>query len=927
MTLRKVGSFDCKLGGRFNFPCLDVTQFNTKGANATIPDVDVTAQLPASERPGSSDQDWSPTQRQYTLVKSSNDSNTGDARIFDSAKNLKIESSTFNAIRVTHIYTAAVPDEVRRKTITWISDINYRDIQDDNLSKRIGNTSDWALSEPLLVEWENSPGGILWGTGMPGAGKTVLALSAIIIDYLRERSRVNKRILVAFAYCRYTDPLPVRAILAALIRQILEDYPETIIFVQPLYEEHELRKTRPSQRELFDVLKVISTSDLFDQRFCSIDGLDEATLDIQFDILDSLSELGFNFLVTSRPLPLLKDNVPEAKFLDIIVRDADIVRLIEEKVGRIATLRKLLEMDGWKQRVLDTILERSSGMFLLASLQIDMLGCCLNIKDLRVALKSLPKGINAMYSATMERMERQNDATTPKKALIWLVHAFSSLKMDDLRHAIATNPPTSYQFDAELLIDEDTLVSLCCGLITFEPENCSKCGIQYKLGNELLESLDYTARDFLEVYLSNYDPNPHKTIASTCTALLLSSGLHDHRGTISWESYHNSIFAQTPLLRYAHEQWTSHAHSCVSIPPDVVDFMHQCRSFPIFKGGRYFDTGSTVHVAIAYNFHTLLEQWIYGASCETPHPPPEFAIRAETESGLTLLTLACSSYGHLEILRLLLAVEGIDASSADGWGTPLIWASLSGHLEAVKLLLQVVSVENLNVRDLNGGTALMYASSNGNTSIVRALLGVQDGASTEDDDATTTLITSGQPYDAPGIDINAVDSGGGSALTLAGFKGNAGVVSILLSVRGIDVNHSHPRYGTALMQASLFGHRAVVELLLQHEAVDIDYTTRDGRTALAWALKWERHTIVEMLRTRGAREPSPEDRILRLVPDREEEDDSLRSQMFQIAGVHRAWVAPIVSAQELLSPGCNRITLISFSPRTIRTQIRGFKDE
>ncbi|TFK18912.1 hypothetical protein FA15DRAFT_709444 [Coprinopsis marcescibilis] len=184
---------------------------------------------------------------------------------------------------------------------------------------------------------------------------------------------------------------------------------------------------------------------------------------------------------------------------------------------------------------------------------------------------------------------------------------------------------------------------------------------------------------------------------------------------MGWENYHNSIFTQTPLLRYAHEQWVSHAHSYVSIPPDVVDLMHQCRSFPIFKGGEYFEAWSAVHVAIAYNIHTLLEQWIYGASCETPRPPPD-----------------C---GYLEILRLLLAVAGSDASSVDGRGkTPLISACLSGHLETCGGF----------ERELDGWTALMHASFDDYTPIVRALLGVQDGASTKDDDATTPFITSGQ---------------------------------------------------------------------------------------------------------------------------------------------------------------------------------------
>ncbi|TFK16441.1 ankyrin [Coprinopsis marcescibilis] len=206
--------------------------------------------------------------------------------------------------------------------VTWVSEINYQDIQDDNLSKQIGETSMWVLDEPVFIDWAASDGGMLWGTGIPGAGKTVLA--SIVINHLRKRAKDNKRILVAFAFCWYTDSLLIRAILTAIVRQILKDYPSTIVFVTPLYKKHNLRKTSPTEAELVEVLGVIFTSDMFDKRFLFVDGLDEATSETQFDILDTLSNLPLNVLFTSRPLSLLKDVVLEARFFDIIVHNADI---------------------------------------------------------------------------------------------------------------------------------------------------------------------------------------------------------------------------------------------------------------------------------------------------------------------------------------------------------------------------------------------------------------------------------------------------------------------------------------------------------------------------------------------------------------------------------------------------------------------------
>ena len=99
-----------------------------------------------------------------------------------------------------------------------------------------------------------------------------------------------------------------------------------------------------------------------------------------------------------------------------------------------------------------------------------MLGECVNIQELRTALDALPNGVDAMYQATMVRVEGQKQAELAKCVLTWLVHAFQSLKMADLQSAIAVHPET-FEFDPDLIVDPETLLSICCGLVTFEPES------------------------------------------------------------------------------------------------------------------------------------------------------------------------------------------------------------------------------------------------------------------------------------------------------------------------------------------------------------------------------------------------------------------------------------------------------------------------
>ncbi|TFK17628.1 hypothetical protein FA15DRAFT_675956 [Coprinopsis marcescibilis] len=667
------------------------------------------------------------------------------------------------------------------------------------------------LSDGKFVRWKGRRKGVFWGTGMPGAGKTILA--SIIIEYFINLAKENGRTCVAFAFCRYTEELTVEQTLSGLIRQILEDHPSTFAFIIPLYEHHTLRETRPSQTELVGVLNAIASSDLFDDTFCFIDGLDEAKSNTQFDLLDTVSQLPINFMFMSRPLPLLKDHVPEADFVDIIVQDADIERLIEDKLRGMKALARIVEKDGWREKVLATVLKKSDGMFLVASLQLDRLESCLHVGDLREALDGLPSGVDAMYSATMERIEAQVNPSFVKRALTWLVHTLRPLSMDDLLHAIAVYPDT-FKYNPELLLTTDTFLSLCCGLVTYEPRS------------NMVRLVHYTAKDFLEPYLKRENPDPHSMMACTCVEQLLHHSLHVWVGPDPdrYDNYsaHKAIYQKHPFVEYAHKNWAPHSQRSISLPIPVGNFIRQCRSFFVHgEGWSYMEYISAVHVAAIVGFHQLLHDWInptHRTAAIFP-PPPNFDINARTaRCGHTPLLLAAAN-NRLETVDVLLMAEGID-----------LWCTNS-----------------------RGWTALMCASSSGHSDIVQSILRFRDtDCITKDTDGATRASGGEQAV----IGVNIANNYGDWALTLAVFHGHAAEVEMLLGVEGIDVNQSNRSGATALMLASQKGRKPIVELILRHENIDVDIADQQGITALAYALRQQDLEIAELLRVHGAREPS-----------------------------------------------------------------------
>ncbi|TFK17730.1 ankyrin [Coprinopsis marcescibilis] len=742
------------------------------------------------------------------------------------------------------------------KIVEWLSDINYHAIQADNYGKRAEGTGEWAFDDPKIVDWMGGSLGVLWGVGMPGAGKTVLA--SIIINHLLQKAKANKRIFVAFAFSRYTDQFTGDKVLGGLLRQVVQDHPSTLAFVKPMYDYHHQRKTRPSQKELLDVIRAIFNSDLFDEKFCALDGLDEAFEDTQVDVLDALASLPANLLLMSRPLPLLKDRVPDALFIDIILHEADIIQMIENKIGHMPRLHNLLEKGDWKKKVVKTVLDKSTGMFLLASLQLDMLGSCINIKSLNTALQVLPEGVNAMYEVTMERI---NSGLAPKLALgalTLLAYACESLKMDDLLHALAVETEP-FKYDSNLLVDSDTVLSACCGLITFEPET------------KLVRLVHYTAQDFLVTHLSKVGVNAEAVLACTCVARLQSCGFANYNGSI--DDYDDNIFTYHPFLAYAHRNWAIHAHSA-SLPAFVEEFILQCQHIP-WKHPFYEDFNhlNPIQLAAACNFHSLLAQWLgLDPSLPTYQPPFPFNINSKSANGHTALALAAVC-GHLKTVELLIEVEGVDTQCFDsrGW-SPLIAASREGHVQVVDLLLGVVDADHVNA---GSWTALMHAVFSGKTEVMKSLLCVQgihvnailpNTGCREGYSALIFAAGNGQLdavrllLEVDGIDVNASFSRCGTALVVATREEYTDIVKLLLQQEDINVNSSSQcTQGSALMQAAYWGYKDMVKLLLQQEEIDVNATRPDGHSALSLALKKipckpnkPRLEIAELLQAHGA---------------------------------------------------------------------------
>ena len=162
-------------------------------------------------------------------------------------------------------------DDQDRKILSWLSPLNFVAKQSDVLSQRHEQTGAWFLRSPELQNWLTEPTKTLFCTGIPGAGKTVLA--SISVDYLK-RSFIDENHAVVCIFCNHSDRGQQRSIdlVASILDQLLQRK-GVKNELRMLYQLHQPYCTRPEPRVISELL--FSTIQEFPRVFIVIDALDE----------------------------------------------------------------------------------------------------------------------------------------------------------------------------------------------------------------------------------------------------------------------------------------------------------------------------------------------------------------------------------------------------------------------------------------------------------------------------------------------------------------------------------------------------------------------------------------------------------------------------------------------------------------------------
>ncbi|KAL9617227.1 MAG: hypothetical protein Q9160_007955 [Pyrenula sp. 1 TL-2023] len=389
----------------------------------------------------------------------------------------------------------------------WLETTNPSDIH--NRSQRLyeDGTASWVLKTPEWSVWIKGKHRCLWISGIPGAGKTILAsyLAEEIERRCTSSSSESLKLDHMYYYCYFGHNQDesthfLRWVIGQLCRQSSR-------IPQEVLDMYESGKS-PTLSQLLSAL--CSTLEVFERAYVVLDAVDESLprADLLRVIRDLSQDARFSALgliVTSRqyidieqimgscsmPVPMTNQFVED-----------DIRALVHSTIQKDARYQKWPE--DLKREMQDTVPKKAEGMFRWAVCQIDILRRLKpDISIIRAALSNLPRTLDETYERILLEIP-EDDWLPVQHVLHWLMFHNELFKtemsLNTLLQAMQYNSASSSRHYPDLIHDLEGLRERCGCLIMVQQEPEMQNGVSEVLRPErqMVLFAHYTVKEYLQ---------------------------------------------------------------------------------------------------------------------------------------------------------------------------------------------------------------------------------------------------------------------------------------------------------------------------------------------------------------------------------------------------------------------------------------------
>ncbi|KAF2494497.1 ankyrin, partial [Lophium mytilinum] len=741
---------------------------------------------------------------------------------------------------------------------------------------RTQGTCKWILENGSYTTWKNDPEpGILWVSGSPGRGKTMLAIHTTKVLHKQEE-------YVLYFFCDSSREVTGNMILRSLIYQMLELDTSLFEHIQKIYR---IRKQELLSDSGFELLWSVFTRMVQRPRsaeyqtktlapvYCILDGLDECNEASLDSFLKNLTRLYPNeYDEASSPSSSDSSDPPPPTRLKVIVssretkpecigsylsrfrrirldRDCkngikeDVARYIEANVRRIANSKENRWPDELREFATDELIEKSEGRYLWCAFVLDELEHRKHI-EVEKTISEFPRGLENAYARILLRIDPQHHELV-SKILCWVLGTRRSLSLREIGMMTNVSPARGQSEEAAVV------------------EQLSYCNHLVQASRRRVFICHQTVRDYL-LGRTDWDSRPtafhfaadeiNSTIWKTCCNVVVS-GLsvlrryHEERPQDEKFSGDKSRFL---FFSYAIKFWATHA-TTQSIGSASDN-----------------ENGGTLHNEDG----SVSEDEKRGFYLSAPSLPKMWEFRFDTSSkknqernyGRSLLSIAAIR-GHYDVVKFLLDAGAFIDSLDHYKHTPLHAACYSGYERVAELLLErgvslqpALSGVNaihpavcsgsqslvrllysrepvLNVSDKRGNHPLHIAASRWDQPMIGLLLELGADLPARNDLGQTLLHSAMLGYGSPGGPqvIRVLDRPGSRELEglLLGLSPNRVLPCLVewLIDNGLDVNAMDDHGNNPLHYAAALARDDVVSVLLQRNA-DVDALNKNGESPL-----------------------------------------------------------------------------------------------
>jgi ankyrin repeat protein len=730
--------------------------------------------------------------------------------------------------------------------------VDYRESVISAKGKRAEGTCEWIQDHESYYAWLNGDIRLLWISGGPGKGKTMMSI--FLTEHLEQKIRTMENTQLVYYFFSFQDKNRNTGVtlLQSLIYQMVAKRQQLRTHLLPYIN---FQQTEPSLEPLWAIFKKLIQDPELGTMLCVIDGLDESDKEATQILLPRLVDLlspnlqsplstTFRLIVVSRDISGLEDCIRVKLDPD---NNESVNRDIEEFIStRVCDLSRIFgSRHECEIEVRTNLLKRAEGTFLWVGFAMYELMQKKTWTEVFDALKTLPSGLPAIYSRMLHQIPAKH-RKTGSRILQWVTMAPRPLKLLEIATAIGLEPSSSSISLEHAMMDEITL----CG--SFLKVQDSEVTLIHQSVRDYLLNEKQHNNQVLEAF--RIKPNEaHFEMAQTCLQCIQQSILRHE----SLHMMEPPRLGESPLLRYAALHWLGHAASCSILAAELFgstqSFFTQNRRLrdnwwrtyqgTTSKHWRFHDeTPPLLHIACVLNIIPWVEMMIHKNHL-TGNEDEKMLSRSFLDQrgmyGKTALHHAASTGNYL--LVQLLVRSGADVSANSSGRTALHFAAASQKSNGRVIELLLKEGAEIEAPDHQGETALHLAIIMGNRQFIPILL--EKGASLES--------------------VNLKRS---TALHIAVERGDVDTVRLLLD-KGADIQAKARERKTVLHLATYrqLSHRSnsgmsdMVQLLLDRGA-DIQAKDGQGETALHLATKYQffgasqarMSNLVRILLDRGA---------------------------------------------------------------------------